>query len=288
MQNKMFRTSLQQDSQEFLRCLLMQIHDETAVEVPAWAGVAQRSHDQSHDKSRDAPGSCRDSMVSSTSHDSEGFTASGDCGSQGTSEGRGGSAKSSPLPKKKGMSRLSLKQQKTAGSSQNLSQSSPTNHRRFILRGSSSKLHRGSGSKGSNESIGRGTPQQQNERGSQISLESQNSESEAATTRGEDGDVYEVDLLTRRITLHRNCHIFDCKRAGSWNEGREEREGELTRGCQSQSEGEPSTPGMSETETRSGNRRNSLPESHTALRQKKKPGQSFYSVQSHANLCPEC
>ena len=218
MRNKMFRTSLQQDSQEFLRCLLMQIHDETAVEVPSWVGVATKSRDQSHDTSTGT--NSRDSMASSTSHDSEAsaVTMADQNSLSLTVEASKGSsllAKTSPLPRKKGLGRLSLKQKPT-GSIQSLTQGSPTNNRRFTLRGSSSAKLR-SGTKGSDESIGHGTLQLPSKEGSQISLDCQPTPEEdvgggdmkGEGVRGEGGVVYEVDIVTRRATRYQDCHIFD-------------------------------------------------------------------------------
>ena len=202
MQNKIFKTTLQQDSQEFMRCLLMQIHDETAVEVPLWVGVANKSHD----RSCDTPGgsSSRNSTASSASHDSNEFLSSS------VDRNSPVLCKTSPLPWKKGLARLSLKQKPT-GSIQSLTHGSPTNYRRFTLRGpSSSKLR--SGSRESDETGGHLLLQIPTE-ASEISLESQPSEEEAAggggCVRGEEGMVYEVDLTTRYITVHRDCHIFD-------------------------------------------------------------------------------
>ena len=283
MQNKMFRTSLQQDSQEFLRCLLMQIHDETAVEVPVWASMVSRSHDQS----RDTP-SHRDSMISSSSHDSELFTASGDRSSplgHLSADGKGGSTKTSPLPRKKVLGRLSLKH-KPAGSNQSLTQGSPTNHRRFALKGSSSKRNC---SKGSDESISRGPPQSQNEEGSQVSLESQNSEEDAAANQRSvhgEYDVYHVDLKTHKLTLHRNCHIFHCSRPRIGEEGKEEGGSQDTRGSQTKSEDEQSAPTSSETETaRNGARKTSPKDNHSTShrnlaqsRQTKRAGLVSYPV----------
>ena len=254
MQNKMFRTSLQQDSQEFLRCLLTQIHEEIAVEVPAWAGVAGRSHDQS----RDTPGSSsRNSMVSSTSHDSELFGASGDRNSplrHLISDVKGGSAKTSPMPKKKVFSRLSLKQKPT-GSSQSLTQSSPTNHRRFALRSSSSSKGRNN-SKGSDENISRGPLQQPLNGGSQASLESEDDVASVSrgVVHGDKGDVYEVDKVTRHITLHRNCHVFDCSqpvRDCKEGEGRGEERREEEGGDTKQKERDVSRSSQRKVEDRS-------------------------------------
>ena len=210
----------------------MQIHDETAVEVPTWVGMVNRSHD----RSRDTPGgSSRDSTVSSTSHDSNEFSSavSGDqnspLGNLISDGGKGGVAKTSPLPKKKGLGRLSLKQKPT-GSIQSLTQGSPTNHRRFTLRGSSAKFR----SRGSDDSISRCPPME----GSQVSLESQTSEDEGVGgggVRSEDGDVYEVDLVTRHVTLHRDCHLFDTPRPTAAVRGcREERGSSVNRTSSSQ------------------------------------------------------
>ena len=259
----MFRTTLQQDSQEFLRCLLMQIHEESAVEVPLWVGVASGSHDPSS--------SCRDSLVSSVSHDSDISNLSGEFsqqplvigerrggegggegrrggegggegrrGGEGGGEGRGGSAKSSPLAKKKRLSRLSLKQKAalSQGSGQNLFQGSPTNQRRFSLRTSHTKLRSGSGVKGSCESINR-TPSQQQYGGSQCSLDSQCSDGDGGGgSRWGEGVVLEVDLTTRRVKVHPDCHDFDCEQPSMDNSRKEERRGEEERERQRERERE--------------------------------------------------
>ena len=255
MQNKMFRTSLQQDSQEFLRCLLMQIHDETAVEVPSWSGgVAIRSGDT-------PPGNThRDSVDSLASQDV-------DVGSNLGGRNSPGQPKSSPLPRKKGgLVRLSLKQ-KSSGSSQSLVQSSPTTgHRRFALRTSSSQ---GKTRGGSEEICGRG--QLARTGGSQVSLELQLSDDDSGGGgRGEEGEVYEVDMVTRQVTLHRNCHLFN-----------------QPPGQQPQSTNHSGREGVSacsEGETKAGWRKasssehQSSPQSTPRLRQNKMPGQCHTSI----------
>ena len=206
----MFHSPLQQDSQEFLRCLLMQLHDETAVEIPSWSGGGAIP--------RDTPPAGRnprrDSMASSTSHESEFGGQSSPVGGLTVESSSKSGCKSSPLPRKKGLARLSLKQ-KSGGSSQSLVQSSPTNHRRFALRGSSSL---GKGRGGSRESEEGGVSGRGQSGGSQVSLESQSSEEDGG--RVEVG-VYEVDLVTRRVTLHRDCHLFDLPRPPTGRKGAE-------------------------------------------------------------------
>ena len=211
MQNKMFRSSLQQDSQEFLRCLLMQLHDELALDLPAWA-----ANTRSHDPSCDTDPSFRDSVVSCASRDSDIVDTSllGSPGGVSESEGKSGPLKISPVTKKKGLSRLSLKPKTSVsrGSSQSLSQNSPTNQPRFGTRGPSSKLHGGLGMKGSSESINPLPPQQLKYGGSQISLESQNSDGEAVSGMGaqrEDLEVYEVDVKTNRVRVRHGSSPLD-------------------------------------------------------------------------------
>ena len=260
MRNKIFRTSLQQDSQEFLRCLLMQIHDETAVEVPSWsADMTVRPGDT-------PPGNThRDSLDSSTSHDLELGSNSGGrnsplVGLAAPDSGGKTQPKSSPLPRKKGgLARLSLKQ-KSSGSSQSLVQSSPTaGHRRFALRASSS-LGKTRGGSREAEEIGGRSHQLAKTGGSQVSLESQPSDDDAVgvVRRGEEGEVYEVDMVTRRVTLHRNCHLFD----KSSNQQQQS-------GCQNQSEGD----------TKSAGRKTDLQSSpQSRLRGKRVQGQGGHSA----------
>ena len=271
MNNKIFRTSLQQDSQEFLRCLLMQIHDETAVEVPSWsADMASRPGDTS-------PGSThhRDSLDSSNSElgSNSGGRGSPLVGLAPDSAGGGGKPvpKSSPLPRKKGgFVRLSLKQ-KSSGSSQSLVQGSPTTgHRRFALRASSSLGKTRGGSREAEEISGRG--QLARTGGSQVSLESQTSDEEVVSGgRAEEGEVYEVDMVTRHVTLHRNCHLFDIQPGPAG--------GQVTQSSAGQngSQGDTKAGGGRKTEHQS------LPQSTPRLRQKKVPGQRGYST-----LCELC
>ena len=260
MRNKIFRTSLQQDSQEFLRCLLMQIHDETAVEVPSW------SADMTVRPGGTPPGNThRDSLDSSTSHDLELGSNSGGrnsplVGLAAPDSGGKTQPKSSPLPRKKGgLARLSLKQ-KSSGSSQSLVQSSPTaGHRRFALRASSS-LGKTRGGSREAEEIGGRSHQLAKTGGSQVSLESQPSDDDAVgvVRRGEEGEVYEVDMVTRRVTLHRNCHLFD----QSSNQQQQS-------GCQNQSEGD----------TKSAGRKTELQSSpQSRLRGKRVQGQGGHSA----------
>ena len=258
MQNKMFRSSLQQDSQEFLRCLLMQIHDETAVEVPSWSGgVASRSRDTPPGNAR------RDSMASSTSHDSELGSTLGDRNSPLLAPDHTKSqTKSSPLPRRKGLARLSLKQ-KSSGSSQSLVQGSPTSgHRRFALRVSSSAGRTRGGAREGEETGGRGSSGGLTRTdGSQFSLESQPSDEDMGRgVRVEEGEVYEVDMVTRQVTLHRDCHIFDLSPPTSSGRDR-------LPGGEGEARGKPSS---SENQSQT---QQSSP-STSQLRQKKVPGKS--------------
>ena len=93
MSNKMFKSSLQQDAQEFLRCLLTQLHDEIAIHVSDSVCVCGGL------KSCD---SCcqRNSVISYNSHDSD---SSNDSQSKLVASG---TARHSPLSSK--MSALSV------------------------------------------------------------------------------------------------------------------------------------------------------------------------------------
>ncbi len=211
MKNKMFRGTLQQDAQEFLRCLLTQIHDEIAITVPPpqpffSEGVAsQKSCDST------TAGCHRDSMISSASHDSECSSSSGDSNSKLVA-----SARNSPLQTRKKCSSSSPRQ-KAAG----VVPSSPANQPKFqfSLRGSYSKIR---GAKGSTESLESRRPASlkppptgpppstatdchAQREGKEEETEEEEEEGRRARLRWSEGDVFVVDMITRQVAIHGNC-----------------------------------------------------------------------------------
>ena len=201
MKNRMFRGNLQQDAQEFLRCLLTQIHDEIGTVVPeadAMCGCGQESCD--------SMGCHRVSKVSASSHESDCSNASSDSNTKLV-----GSTRSSPLSKKRSSQSLSSSssRQKLHGSTHSLAQNSP----RFSLKGSYSKIRGSSSARSSTESIHKLGLQHG---GSQSSLMSHSSETrsqlmeqtdEKPAVKWSEGDVFVVDLITRGVTVHRNCSL---------------------------------------------------------------------------------
>ena len=201
MKNRMFRGNLQQDAQEFLRCLLTQIHDEIGTVVPevdAMCGCGQESCD--------SMGCHRVSKVSASSHESDCSNASSDSNAKLV-----GSTRSSPLSKKRSSQNLSSSssRQKLHGSTHSLAQNSP----RFSLKVSYSKIRGSSSARSSTESIHKLGLQHG---GSQSSLMSHSSETrsqlmeqtdEKPAVKWSEGDVFVVDLITRGVTVHRNCSL---------------------------------------------------------------------------------
>ncbi len=206
MKNKMFRGSLQQDAQEFLRCLLTQIHDEIAITVPApcpldlGGGATWKSHDSS------GAGCHRDSTISSTSHESECSNSSGDSSSKLVV-----SARSSPVQSRRKSG--SSPRAKTAVSVP----SSPANLPKFSLRSSYSKIRgAGSSAKSSTESLeGKRLPSQPPQMGvapppapsvrhAQQDGRGEEEEEEGGSPRlkWSEGDVFVAETTTRRVTVH--------------------------------------------------------------------------------------
>ena len=195
MKNRMFKGNLQQDAQEFLRCLLTQIHDEIGTIVPevdAMCGCGQESCDST--------GCHRDSKVSASSHESDCSNGSSDSNTKLV-----GSARNSPLSKKRSSQSLSSSssRQKRHGSTHSLAQNSP----RFSLKGSYSKIRGSSSARSSTESIHKLGLQHG---GSQSSLMSHSSEAHSQQTeekpalKWSEGDVFVIDLITRGVTVHHN------------------------------------------------------------------------------------
>ena len=192
MKNKMFRGSQQQDAQEFLRCLLTQIHDEIKVTVPDTfvCGCGLVSCDQSCHH--------RDSMISCASHDSNASTE--------VHQKTTNSAKNSPLLKKR------TKHNSQKGSSYTSSHSthsSPAIQPKLFNKGKSKMLSAaaGMGAKISVESI----PQLVSHHGgSKLSLEAPPPSSSSELVKSPDDrlkwskdDLFVADLIMRTVAVHR-------------------------------------------------------------------------------------
>ena len=187
MKNRMFRGNLQQDAQEFLRCLLTQIHDEIGTLVPEGSMACGCGH-----------GSCdstccrRDSRVSFTSHESDSSNSSNDSNTKLV-----GSVRNSPPSRRKSNQSLSSSssRQKLHSSTHSLVQNSP----KFSLRGPHT---RSSSAKSSTESIHKLGLQHS---GSQSSLMSQLSKpQEKPVLKWSEGDTFVVDLITRSVNVYHN------------------------------------------------------------------------------------
>ena len=195
MKNKMFRGSLQQDAQEFLRCLLTQVHDEIGIQVPSSAGF------MASQKSCDSANSCqRDSMTSCVSHDSACSSSSGDSSSKLVV-----STRNSPQQARK--KSTSLSRQKPGSSIP----SSPANPPKFSLRGSYTKIWGGSSSRGSTESLEmrKHSSSQQHTHTALTATDvlpqregEEEVEEKETRLKWSEGDVFVVDMITRQVTVH--------------------------------------------------------------------------------------
>ena len=166
MKNTTFKGSQQQDAQEFLRCLLTQIHEEMGTRVPPpEEGGRGRGH--------------RESMVSCDSD------TSGD--SQCSQTRLVGSVQNSPLNKKRSSSSSSLSRIKLPGSTH----SSPAAQSKFSKY---SKIITSSSAKSSVESI----PAQVMRAGQGVRSV------EEGVVEWEEGDVYLADFIDDKVTVHRN------------------------------------------------------------------------------------
>ena len=169
MTNRTFKGSQQQDAQEFLRCLLTQIHDEMGIQVPSLAEQGTRGCGQ-----RESMMSC-DSDVSGESQCSQSRLV--------------GSTRSSPLIKKRSNSSSSLSRLKLTGSAHG----SPASQFKFSKY---SKVITSSSAKSSVESIPMVT-------GIQGAVSRSSLEQQEVGVEWEEGDVFVADVIDGRVKVHR-------------------------------------------------------------------------------------
>lgn len=172
MKNTTFKGSQQQDAQEFLRCLLTQIHEEMGTRVPP--PEEGRGH--------------RESMMSCDSDTS--------ADSQCSQTRLVGSVRNSPLNKKRSSSSSSLSRIKLTGSTH----SSPAAQSKLSKY---SKIITSASAKSSLESIP-----------AQVMGVGQRS-SEEGVVEWEEGDVFLVDFINDKVTVHRNYLGSACSRGSS-------------------------------------------------------------------------
>lgn len=164
MKNRIFKGSQQQDAQEFLRCLLSQVHEELAIQVPQLEGDRACAY-------RDSMVSC-DSDTSAESHSSQSRLV--------------GSARNSPVTKKRSSSSSSLSRViKLPGSAHN----SPSSQKYTKIMSSSAK--------NSVESIPSHVPAT----GSRVSLEHREKE---GVVEWAERDVFLADIIEGKVTAYRN------------------------------------------------------------------------------------
>ena len=169
MKNKMFKGTLQQDAQEFLRCLLSQIHEEIGLLIPpALEGVSCGCDQESCDHHRN-------SLVSCASNDSD--------TSNDSSTKLVGSARNSPNIHKKTIS--------CSSSSLAATPKFPSK-----TKGLYSKL------KGiSKNSLEKGEGSRSSFRGSKGSLQV-GVASESSNVRWREGEIFIANMETRHVTIH--------------------------------------------------------------------------------------
>ena len=177
MKQRMFKGSQQQDAQEFLRCLLTQIHDEIGIQVPPaeeWLEGCGHGPPCSA-QHRDSMASC-DSDTSADSHSSR-------CRLVG---------RSPSLSRKKPDTSSPLPESETSPATR------PKVYNKYV------KIH-SSTSRGSCENIHQGSPRLDGikELGSDGDTPRSSSRAEAGL-QWSDSDVFVADLITRNVRVHRS------------------------------------------------------------------------------------
>ena len=144
-------------------------------------------------------------MISCGSHDSECSNGSGD--SHTKLMMRTSSARNSPLSKKKSINSLSLSssRQKPVGSLPGSTHSSPSNQPKFSFRGPYAKF-RSSSTRSSTESIHKLSSQRSVSQNSLSSHSSEMPQEEPKRLKWSEGDVFAVDMITRKVTLHQHTN----------------------------------------------------------------------------------
>ena len=185
MKNKMFKGTLQQDAQEFLRCLLSQVHEEIGLLIPpALEGVTCGCGQESCDHHRNSSVSCA-SNDSDTSNDSSTKLV--------------GSAQNSPNIHKKTISRSS---------------SSPSTTPKFppktkglysklkgISKNSLENIHLSGQARGSKSSLSRAEGPRSSLQGSKGSLQT-SQVGFGSELRWREGEVFVANLETSQVTVH--------------------------------------------------------------------------------------
>ena len=182
MKQQMFKTTQQQDAQEFLRCLLTQIHDEIGIQVPQVedCGCGRGSCDI---QQRDSVVSC-DSDTSAESLSSQSRLV--------------GSCKNSPLPKKNTGSLSPLSYIKPSTQNSPISQSKSSHKYTMVISTSSIKS--------SEESIPSQLKNSPHRSRRKISGGTGTTPSSRVRVNIEwgDMDVFEADVVSGNVRIHRN------------------------------------------------------------------------------------